>query len=202
MKKSQLKSRKTGWAYKKRKGQANKTGQKEGKSPKKRKGAPHPGSNSRTYVYVVYTIQRYLYDMMPGTWYPKVAYIFRSGESGYMLSWHVRRTRQYTGYARCTQTATYSRRNKTYGSPLGWLWIASQQYSSHRHKVLYEFKCTAVFVQTACNSFCGARAAYALILKRTRYFVVNTYRIRLYLYSDTGKCRQLHSGTTLTAVED
>ena len=65
-----------------------------------------------------------------------------------------------------SQSCAYFRSGGSGCSPLGWLWIATQQCSSHRHKVLrYTNSNALLFVRAPCCSFCCARAAYALILK-------------------------------------
>ena len=130
--------------------------------------------------------------MTPGTWYSKVAYISDLPDLGTYYDNDMYRGHgnilQYTVCVVCANS--YSRRNRTHGSPLGWLWIAAQQYSSHInwHKVLYS---------NACCSY-ELVEAFAVLVPDTHPYqkVVTTYLIRLDLYSDAEKCRQLPSGTT------
>ena len=138
-KKSQLKSRK---AYKNRKGQADKTGKR--RASLKKEGMVR-FTRARTHVTLhmcMYTIQRYWYDTIHGISKLRIFPIWRIWV--HIIVTCTEDTAIHRVCAVYANTATYSRRNKTYGSPLGWLWIAAQQCSSHRHKVLYEFKCTAV----------------------------------------------------------
>ena len=124
----------------------------------------------------MYTSRRYWYN----TWYPKVAYI--SDLSGCIL-WHVQRTRQYRV---CVVHANSdSGRNRTYGTPLGWLWIAAQQYSSQTQNATG----TAVYSNAMFNvCMYEVLSVVFVVLPGTYYFVVqksSDHHIRLVLYSET-----------------
>ena len=153
-KKSQLTKkwrRNAGQAYKNGENSSQQKWQKEGKPQKKSEWTSSPGLELTYVVCIRFKGTGMIHDI------PKLL-VFRS-------EWvHIMACTEDTALCRvCMVYANSdSRRNHTYGSHLGWLWIAAQQYSSHKTQSAI-FTC---IVRTAvCCSFCCTRAGYVLVQK-------------------------------------
>ena len=150
----------------------------------------------------MYTIQTGIYDTQYNTLCPKVAYIFDLADLGTVRTIvtciYMYRGKGNIYRVRVVYANSYSsRRNKTYGSPVGWLWIATQPYSSHRQ--------SAIRLQMHCCLYELIFVAFVVLVPDTHSYKkvpVATYLTGVVLYSDTEKCRRLPSGTTRTAVKN